>query len=164
MDRRTFLGGAGGLGLAAAAGLAGNSSALRAAHAVSSRIKDENAKPGTTDWLLTHTRIDPKTQYRCPWIEGYCSRTSAAAGDTIELKISTNPAAKFTIDLFRLEQPGLPRRKVNKCDYISFHTPWNLPVEGRRPAAPCRFWLEVGGNPQRASHAATRRRDEKVIS
>ncbi len=106
MDRRTFLSRASGLGLAAAAGLANSGRVLRAAGAVSSRIKDENAKPGTTDWLLTNTRVDPKTQYRCPWIEGYCSRTSVQVGDTIELKISTSPPAKFTIDLFRLGYYG----------------------------------------------------------
>jgi hypothetical protein len=48
-----------------------------------SLIRDENAKPGTRDWMLTNTRIDPKTKYRCPWIEGYCSRTSVRAGETL---------------------------------------------------------------------------------
>src|SRR6266566_3079009 len=39
-------------------------------------IRRENEKAGTRDWLLTNTRVDPKSKYRCPWIEGYCSRTS----------------------------------------------------------------------------------------
>src|SRR6202012_5309550 len=39
-------------------------------------IRSENEKPGTRDWMLTNTRIDPATKYRCPWIEGYCSHTS----------------------------------------------------------------------------------------
>ena len=30
----------------------------------SSLIVDENAKPGTTDWILTNTRAEAKT--RCP--------------------------------------------------------------------------------------------------
>ena len=25
--------------------------------------------------------IDPSTKYRCPWIEGYCSKTSVRAGE-----------------------------------------------------------------------------------
>jgi hypothetical protein len=104
MDRRTFLG-TGGLGLAAALGGPVGSRVLGAPTA-SSRIKDENARPGTTDWLLTNTRVDPKAQYRCPWIEGYASRTSVSAGETIELKVSTNPPAKFTIDLYRLGYYG----------------------------------------------------------
>ena len=39
-------------------------------------VRKENERPGTRDWLLTKTRVDPATKYRCPWIEGYCSRTS----------------------------------------------------------------------------------------
>src|SRR6185503_5843444 len=48
------------------------------------------------------TRVDPRTVYRCPWIEGYCSRTSVRAGEAIEIKVSTNPPSTFTIDLYRL--------------------------------------------------------------
>ncbi|MEX2026705.1 MAG: hypothetical protein WEH44_05380, partial [Pirellulaceae bacterium] len=98
MDRREFLQGAAGLSLA--------SVAIAAGPARSDNISEENKKPGTTDWLLTNTRIDPPTQYRCPWIEGYCSRTSVSAGETIEFKVSTNPASKFTIDLYRLGYYG----------------------------------------------------------
>jgi hypothetical protein len=32
-------------------------------------IRTANEKAGTTDWLLEHTRVDPKTKYRCPWID-----------------------------------------------------------------------------------------------
>ncbi len=64
-------------------------------------IATENQKPGDKDWLLTHTRIDPKTRYRSPAIEGYCSRTSVRAGDSIDLMVSTNPPSPFTIDVYR---------------------------------------------------------------
>ena len=65
-------------------------------------IRHENEKPGTRDWLLTNTRIDPPTKYRCPWIEGYCSRTSVRAGEQIGFHISTNPESPFTIDIYRM--------------------------------------------------------------
>jgi hypothetical protein len=65
-------------------------------------IRAENEKPGTTDWLLTNTRVDPKTKYRCPWIEGYCSHTSVRQGETLRIMVSTNPASPFVIDIFRL--------------------------------------------------------------
>jgi hypothetical protein len=65
-------------------------------------IRAENEKTGTTDWLLTNTRVDPKTKYRCPWIEGYCSHTSIRAGETLQIMVSTNPASAFVIDLYRL--------------------------------------------------------------
>ena len=69
-------------------------------------IREENAKPGTRDWMLTNTRVDPKTKYRCPWIEGYCSRTSVRAGETISFHVSTNPASSFTLEIFRLGHYG----------------------------------------------------------
>lgn len=69
-------------------------------------IREENAKPGTRDWMLTNTRIDPPTKYRCPWIEGYCSHQSIRAGETLEIMVSTNPASPFTIDLYRMGYYG----------------------------------------------------------
>jgi hypothetical protein len=65
-------------------------------------IRLENQRQGTLDWMLTRTRIDPQTKYRCPWIEGYCSRTSLRAGETLEFYVSTNPPSPFRLDLFRL--------------------------------------------------------------
>ena len=62
----------------------------------------EDLLPGTTDWMLTKTRIDPKTKYRCPWIEGYCSSASVRAGETVTFHVSTNPASRFKIDIYRL--------------------------------------------------------------
>jgi hypothetical protein len=69
-------------------------------------IREENARPGTREWLLTTPRIDPATKYRCPWIEGYCSRTSVRAGETIAFHVSTSPASRFTLDLYRLGYYG----------------------------------------------------------
>jgi hypothetical protein len=69
-------------------------------------IRAENEKPGTTDWLLRHTRVDPKTKYRCPWIEGYCSHTSLRAGDEVSIMVSTNPPSPFMLDLYRLGYYG----------------------------------------------------------
>jgi hypothetical protein len=95
----------------AAAGLAGRLDPLilgtaPAAAANPDLIRTENERPGTTDWLLTHTRVDPKTNYHCPWIEGYCSHTSVRAGDTLTIMVSTNPPSPFVIDLYRLGHYG----------------------------------------------------------
>jgi hypothetical protein len=65
-------------------------------------VAEENARCGTTDWQLTYTRTDAKARYRCPWIEGYAGRTSVRAGETIDLFVSTQPASRFVIDLYRL--------------------------------------------------------------
>ena len=67
-----------------------------------SLIREENQRDGTKDWMLTNTRIDPASKYRCPWIEGYASRASVAPGDTIELKISTSRKARVQTDVFRI--------------------------------------------------------------
>ena len=54
-------------------------------------IRRENEKPGTRDWMLTNTYIDPDTWWRSPRIEGYCSEASVSAGDTLKIMVSTNP-------------------------------------------------------------------------
>src|SRR5438067_11531654 len=69
-------------------------------------IRIENEKRGTKDWMLKNTRIDPKTKYRCPGIEGYCSRTSIRAGERLKVMVSTNPASPFVIDVYRLGYYG----------------------------------------------------------
>jgi hypothetical protein len=69
-------------------------------------IRTENDKPGTTDWQLQNTRVDLKTRYRCPWIEGYGSHTSLRAGDTLAVMVSTNPPSPFVLDLYRLGYYG----------------------------------------------------------
>jgi len=69
-------------------------------------IATENARPGTRDWMLRKTGVDPKTKYRCPWIEGYCSRPVVRAGDTQSFHVSANPASPFTIDIYRMGYYG----------------------------------------------------------
>lgn len=62
----------------------------------------ENQQPGTLNWLLTNTRVDLKTKYRSPAIEGYCSHTSIRAGETLDIFVSTNPVSDFIVDIYRL--------------------------------------------------------------
>jgi hypothetical protein len=69
-------------------------------------VAEENARAGTRDWILEKTRIDPDTRFRCPWIEGYCSRASVRAGETISFQVSTNPPSPFVIDLYRMGYYG----------------------------------------------------------
>jgi hypothetical protein len=69
-------------------------------------IAEENQHPGTKDWMLTNTRVDPETKYRSPGIEGYCSQTSLRAGETIQFFVSTNPASALTLDIYRLGYYG----------------------------------------------------------
>lgn len=100
------------VGLGAAATLSGCFSPTedrrspRPLKAASNLVLRENERPGTQDWLLTDTRVDPKTKYRCPWIEGFCSRTSVRAGEEISFHVSTNPASPFTLEIYRMGYYG----------------------------------------------------------
>ncbi len=64
-------------------------------------IQTENRKPGADDWQLTRVRLDSHDGTRSPWIEGYCSKQSAAAGETVDIFVSTDPPVKFEIEIFR---------------------------------------------------------------
>jgi hypothetical protein len=63
-------------------------------------IQQENARPGSDDWQLTRMRLDGGG-YRSAFIEGYCSRQSVKAGEVIDFFVSTQPAARFKIEIFR---------------------------------------------------------------
>lgn len=64
-------------------------------------IVEENRRPGATDWQLTRVRVD-QDGYRSPWIEGYCSKQSVKAGESLEIMVSTNPPRSFEIEIFRM--------------------------------------------------------------
>ncbi|MBI3417123.1 MAG: twin-arginine translocation signal domain-containing protein [Verrucomicrobia bacterium] len=114
LSRRELLKGA--VGVGAMAALGGCSFDERTAHDTSpaailqarrsDAIRKENERPGTRNWLLQNTRIDPATKYRCPWIEGYASRTSVRAGESIDFFASTNPASAFRLDVYRMGYYG----------------------------------------------------------
>jgi hypothetical protein len=68
-------------------------------------IVKENQQPGARDWQLTRVRVD-RSGFRSPWIEGYCSRQSVAAGDLLKVKVSTDPPVPFQIEFFRMGYYG----------------------------------------------------------
>ncbi len=84
--------------------MASTHTVLGAANEASARnvIREENDRPGTREWLLSKTKIDPATRYRSRAVEGYCSKTSVAAGETIQFHVSTDPAADCQLEIFRM--------------------------------------------------------------
>ena len=103
MDRRDFL-----KTTAAAATLSHTSKAQPAAPTPARQpglIRTENAKPGASV-QLTRMRPDDAKSFRSSVIEGYCSRQSVKAGESLDLFVSTQPAATFTIDIFRMGYYG----------------------------------------------------------
>ncbi len=69
-------------------------------------IPIENRKPGTQAWQFTYMWPNEKGGLRSSWIKGYCRRQSIFAGETIEICVSTKPARKFTLDVFRMGYYG----------------------------------------------------------
>lgn len=118
---------------ATALALAGLPLTARGAGAASNPILDENAKPGTRDWMLEKTGVEPESKYRCPWIEGYTSHTSVRAGETIRFFVSTNPAARFTLDIYRLGwYGGQGGRLVERLGPLDGMTQADPPVGPKR--------------------------------
>ena len=103
ITRRGVLKGAAAIGLSLKAGI--GSGKVKASGL--NPIQIENAKPGTTDWLLTNTLTDPEiafenlTSGRSSTIEGYCSATSVRAGESLQIMVSANPASAFDLDIYR---------------------------------------------------------------
>ncbi len=60
----------------------------------------ENRKEGSKDWQLTRVRPDESKQ-RTPFIEGYCSRQSVKAGETIDIMVSVGTNERFKLEIFR---------------------------------------------------------------
>jgi hypothetical protein len=69
--------------------------------AKSSVIRQENSKQGARDWQLTRVRLDKRGGLRSPPIEGYCSKQSVAAGESIDIMVSSDPQQEFIIEIFR---------------------------------------------------------------
>ena len=70
-------------------------------------IPAENRRQGTTDWLLT--KVEPigvnvrdERYGRQRAIEGYVSHASIRAGATLTGFVSTSPAARFRVDIYRM--------------------------------------------------------------
>ena len=74
---------------------------------IGGRIATENARAGTTDWLITqvapvavNVRDDRYQRQRS--IEGFVSHASIRAGETLTGYVSTNPAAPYRVDVYRM--------------------------------------------------------------
>ncbi len=72
---------------------------------LSNPIVAENQKPGSTDWQLTRVRPD-RDGFRSPAIEGYCSKQSVKAGETVDIMVSTDPPRPFRVEIFRMGYYG----------------------------------------------------------
>lgn len=98
----------------------------------------ENQRPGSTDWQLTRVRPDSQG-YRSPAIEGYCSRQSVAAGETIDIMVSTTPASAFKVEFFRMGYyQGRGARLVKTIERLE-GIPQPIPEPGEKDLHECRW-------------------------
>ncbi|WP_437187341.1 N,N-dimethylformamidase beta subunit family domain-containing protein [Planctomicrobium sp. SH668] len=102
------------------------------------RIQIENEKEGARDWQLTRVRVDG-SGYRSIWVEGYCSKQSVQAGDEVEIFVSTNPARKFDLEIFRMGYyNGRGARLVQKFEGIQGEVQ-ATPEPGEKNLHECRW-------------------------
>jgi hypothetical protein len=76
------------------------------AAAQSNPVQIENAKDGSTDWLLTRVVRHDDEIYELGWhrrrgIEAYASHTSIRAGETLDVHVSTYPVNKYAVSIYR---------------------------------------------------------------
>src|SRR2546423_4870026 len=70
-------------------------------------IQTENALPGTTAWYVS--------QAPPPSIEGYTSQTSILPGESVQLHVSTSPAAGYRVEIYRLGWYGGAGGRLVRC-------------------------------------------------
>ncbi|MBL8815695.1 MAG: hypothetical protein JNL58_06670 [Planctomyces sp.] len=104
----------------------------------SNLIQAENAQEGALDWQLTRVRADAGG-FRSVWIEGYCSRQSVKAGESIDIMVSTNPARQFRLEIFRMGYyGGRGARLMKSFDRIEGKTQ-PTPEPGDKALHECRW-------------------------
>ena len=74
-------------------------------------IQIENAKPGSTDWLLTRIVRHDDEIYELGWhrrkgIEAYASHTSVKVGERLDVHVSTYPVNKYSVNIYRMGYYG----------------------------------------------------------
>ena len=101
-------------------------------------VLKENREPGSSDWQLTRVRVDNKN-FRSPWIEGYCSKQSVLAGETIDIMVSTAPAQRFEIEIFRTGYYGGKGARLMKKLGPFQGKPQDMPHPGAKDIHECRW-------------------------
>lgn len=123
--------------LISAGGLALPANAAKAS-ATTNVTAEENRREGSRDWQLTRVRLD-REGFRCPWIEGYCSKQSVEAGHDIEIMVSADPARRVRLEIFRSGYyGGRGARKVAEYGPLPVKTQ-PTPKPGNKNVHECRW-------------------------
>ena len=134
--------------LVAAMWLGGSGAAI----AQSNPIQIENAKPGSTDWLLTKVVRHDDELYELGWhrrrgIEAYASHTSVRAGEKLDVHVSTYPVSKYTVNIYRMGYYGGAGARLMRTLGPLQGTAEPTPQDGARHLVECNwkagFSLEI---------------------
>ena len=128
---------------------------LPAAERDSDFIRRENAKPGARDWQLTRVALVSNTSVRAAYIEGYCSKQSVRAGESLDICVSTNPASKFQIEIFRTGYYG--GRGARLMTTLGPFEGTTQPDPRNRSQKPARMPVEAGHDADDSGRLAQRR-------
>jgi hypothetical protein len=134
IDRRQWLG-----WTAAGAAAALSSRPFLGKEWVSNRIAEENRLPGTQDWMLRKTEIDPATRYRSPAVEGFASKPSYQAGETVAFHVSTRSDDVVELQVFRMGfYGGAGARRMATLEALPTQSQ-KTPVPGPRRLMRCEW-------------------------
>ena len=107
-------------------------------------IVHENRNEGTINWLLFNWDkvIAPGSDElwkREKGVEGYCSQASIRAGETLKVFVSTEPAAPFKIDFYRMGYyGGKGGRLMHSTDSLKGKAQ-PTPQEGEKALIECKW-------------------------
>ncbi len=104
-----------------------------------SLIAEENRQPGALDWQLSRVRLNKAQGIRAPAVEGYCSKQSVLAGETLDIFVSTTPAARFTIEIFRTGYYGGRGARLMTTLGTFDGTPQPVPEMGEKRLVECKW-------------------------
>jgi N,N-dimethylformamidase beta subunit-like, C-terminal len=122
------------------------------AAAQSNPVQIENARPGSTDWLLTRVVRQDDEIYELGWhrrrgIEAYASHTSIRSGETLDVHVSTYPASKYSVSIYRMGYYGGAGARLMRTIGPLQGTPDATPQDGERHLIECNwkvgFSLEI---------------------
>ncbi|MEZ0385759.1 MAG: N,N-dimethylformamidase beta subunit family domain-containing protein [Verrucomicrobium sp.] len=117
----------------------GNKALQQTSSAKLNLVQQENAREGSLDWQLTRVRLDGTKAFRSSYIEGYCSKQSVKSGEAIDIFVSTKPAARFEIEIFRTGYyGGRGARLMSKLGPFEGKTQ-KTPAMGEKQLHECRW-------------------------
>ncbi len=106
-------------------------------------IAKENREQGTTSWLIDvpEKHCDyPDHQYcRRPQVEAFCSKASYFAGDTLQIFVSTDPAYKYAIELYRMGYYGGKGGRLMTSVEDKQGKPQAVPTAGKNNLVECKW-------------------------